>query len=67
MKCKILHESRGRIRIHVMQNRVTMAQADLLEYFLNIQDGVREAKVYDRTGDAVILYDMPRDEMRVRA
>ena len=63
MKCKILHESRGRIRIHVMQNRVTMAQADLLEYFLNIQDGVREAKVYDRTGDAVILYDMPRDEM----
>ncbi|MBE6010442.1 MAG: heavy metal translocating P-type ATPase [Lachnospiraceae bacterium] len=63
MKCKILHESRGRIRIHVMQNRVTMAQADLLEYFLNLQDGVREAKVYDRTGDAVILYDMPRDEM----
>lgn len=63
MKCKILHESRGRIRIHVMQNRVTMAQADLLEYFLNLQEGVREAKVYDRTGDAVILYDMPRDEM----
>ncbi|MBQ7446829.1 MAG: heavy metal translocating P-type ATPase [Eubacterium sp.] len=63
MKCKILHESRGRIRIHVMQNRVTMAQADLLEYFLNLQDGVREAKVYDRTGDAVILYDMPRDEL----
>ncbi len=63
MKCKILHESRGRIRIHVMQNRVTMAQADLLEYFLNLQEGIREAKVYDRTGDAVILYDMPRDEM----
>lgn len=63
MKCRILHESRGRIRIHVMQNRVTMAQADLLEYFLNLQEGVKEAKVYDRTGDAVILYDMPRDEM----
>ena len=47
----------------MMQNRVTMAQADLLEYFLNLQDGVREAKVYDRTGDAVILYDMPRDEL----
>lgn len=63
MKCKILHESRGRIRVHVMQNRVTMAQADLLEYYLSIQEGVREAKVYDRTGDAVILYDMPRKNM----
>lgn len=46
-----------------MQNRVTMAQADLLEYYLNLQDGIREAKVSDRTGDAVILYDMPREKV----
>ena len=36
--------------------RMTLAQADLLEYYLRAQDGVRDVKVYDRTGDAVIRF-----------
>lgn len=63
MKCKILHESKGRIRIHVMKSRVTMDQADLLEYYLTTVDGVEDAKVYDRTGDAVVFYTAPREEI----
>ena len=63
MKWNILHESPGRIRVHSMQKRMTMAQADILEYYLKAQEGVIEAKVYDRTGDAVIFYEGKREGM----
>lgn len=58
-----MHESPGRIRVHAMQKRMTMAQADILEYYLKSQEGVIEAKVYDRTGDAVIFYEGKREGM----
>ena len=63
MKWNILHESPGRIRVHAMQKRMTMAEADILEYYLKAQEGVIEAKVYDRTGDAVIFYEGKREGM----
>ena len=56
MKCQILHESPGRLRIHVMRPRMSLREADILEYYLRRLQDVREVKVYDRTGDAVILY-----------
>lgn len=56
MKCKILHESKGRLRVHLMQTRMTLAQADMLEYYMKTVDGVTDVQVYDRTGDAVIHY-----------
>lgn len=58
-----MHESPGRIRVHAMQKRMTMTQADILEYYLKAQEGVIEAKVYDRTGDAVIFYEGKREGM----
>ena len=58
-----MHESPGRIRVHAMQKHMTMAQADILEYYLKAQEGVIEAKVYDRTGDAVIFYEGKREGM----
>ena len=58
-----MHESPGRIRVHAMQKRMTMAQADILEYYLKGQEGVIEAKVYDRTGDAIIFYEGKREGM----
>ena len=54
MKCKVLHESAGRLRVHIVQPRMTLRQADLLEYYMKKVDGVVDVKVYDRTGDAVI-------------
>ena len=63
MKWNILHESPGRILVHAMQKRMTMEQADILEYYLKAQEGVIEAKVYDRTGDAVIFYEGKREGM----
>ena len=36
MKCTILHESRGRIRVHVNAVRMTLHRADVLEAYLNL-------------------------------
>lgn len=60
MKCKILHESRGRIRVHLMCNRMTLHDADILEYYMRNIDGVTSVKVYDRTQDAIIIYTTER-------
>ena len=60
MKCKILHESAGRIRVHLNCRRMTLHQADVLEYYLRNVDGVREVSVFDRTQDAVITYRADR-------
>ena len=60
MKCKILHESRGRIRVHLMCSRMTLHDADILEYYMRNIDGVTSVKVYDRTQDAIILYKTER-------
>ena len=61
MKCKILHESRGRIRVHFPRKYMSMAEADQIEAYLNGLDGVRQATVYDRICDAVILYRENRE------
>ena len=60
MKFYIKHESRGRIRIHLAQKRMSSVQADTLLYYLQNQNQVSFAKVYDRTGDAVICYEGER-------
>ena len=57
MKCEIIHESKGRMRVHLVQScKMTLAEADILEYYLRTVDGVSDIKVYDRTGDAIISY-----------
>ena len=56
MKCKIMHESSGRIRVHMIQKYMSLAQADILEYYLRSKKFVTGVKVFDRTCDAVISY-----------
>lgn len=63
MKCKILHSSKGRIRARLACGRLTLAQADLLEYYLRELKGADDVKVYDRTGDAVICFSCPREDV----
>ena len=52
MKCKILHESPGRMRIRTLCGAMSLRQADILEAYLKKVDGAKSVKVYDRTGDA---------------
>ena len=63
MKFIIKHEIKGRLRIHVVQGRMTCAQADTLCWFLEKQEYVTDAKVYERTADAVICYKGDREEI----
>ena len=63
MKFVIKHEIRGRMRIHLMQYRMSYAQADTLLYFLQNDAQVTKAKVYERTQDAVIFYTGSRREL----
>ena len=63
MKCKILHESRGRLRVHLFDGHMSLAEADLTEYYLKQIPGVKEVRVYDRTMDAIVLFDAPRADI----
>ena len=56
MKCTILHEGKGRMRVHVEKVRMTLHRADVLEAYLNHNDAIVHATVYERTGDVVITY-----------
>ena len=56
MKCTIQHDIPGRLRVHLCCGRMSLRQADVLEYYLRSQAGVQSVKVYDRTQDAVVRY-----------
>ena len=56
MKCKIIHESGGRMRVHLNCVRMSLRQADVMEFYLKNVSGVTAVAVYDRTQDAVIRY-----------
>ena len=63
MKCTILHDLPGRLRVHLCCGRMSLSQADVLEYYLRAQDGVQDVKVYDRTQDAVVVYTGTRGDV----
>ena len=63
MRLCIKHEMKGRLRIHIIQNRMTYAEADTLSWYLEEQENVTEVKVYERTADAVICYKGEREEI----
>lgn len=63
MKFKIEHEIKGRIRIHVIQKRMSFEQADMLQYYLDEQEMVLSAKIKERTQDITVCYQGEREEL----
>lgn len=63
MRCKILHECKGRIRLHAMLKRMSLEEADQLENYLRTSPVIQHAKVYERTCDMVVQYDGEREEV----
>ncbi len=63
MKFIIKHEIPARIRVHMVQPKMTFEEADILLYYLVNLENVTKAKVYDRTQDAVIYYEKERREI----
>ena len=60
MNATILHESRGRIRFQLRQNQMTLAQADLLETWLQRRSWCRQVTVHERTCCVILYYDGTR-------
>ena len=60
MKFEIKHEIPGRIRIHVIQGRMSVTQADTLLYYLKSLESVTQATVYERTADACVCFSGDR-------
>ena len=60
MNATILHESRGRIRFRLRQKQMTLAQADLLEAWLQGKPWARQVTVHERTCAVILYYDGTR-------
>ena len=63
MRFRIMHEIKGRMRIHVSQKRMSYEEADTLQYYLERQDNILSAKVYERNQDVAICYQGSRDQV----
>ena len=60
MNATILHESRGRIRFRLRQKQMTLAQADLLEAWIQVKSWCRQVTVHERTCCVILYYDGTR-------
>ncbi|MCI8489818.1 MAG: heavy metal translocating P-type ATPase [Lachnospiraceae bacterium] len=63
MKFKIVHEIKGRIRIHIIRRQMSTKDADILQYYLISQDFITSAKIYERNQDAVLCYTKNREDV----
>ncbi len=63
MRIIIRHEIKGRIRFSTGKRMLTAGEADMLFYYLSSLEGIRSAKVYDRTADAVVCYTGDRRKL----
>ena len=63
MKFTIKHEAYHRMRIHLSCRKMTFAEADILQYYLQTAVMVKNAKVYEKTADAVIEYTGDRAQV----
>jgi len=61
MRFQIRHETKARLRIHLPMRRMTYRQADILEYYLQSIKEFRDTRIYERTGDVVVVYDCERE------
>lgn len=63
MRFQILHEIKGRMRIHLLCGPMSDRGADALQYALGRSKGILEAKVYERTQDVVIRHRLDRKDL----
>jgi heavy metal translocating P-type ATPase len=63
MRFIIKHEIRGRMRIHILQSRMSFEQADILQYYLDAKEQVINAKIQERTADVTVSYQGSREEI----
>ena len=62
MRFVLKHEIKGSLRVHNLQRRMSFAQADTLQYYLDGQKNIVSAKIQERTLDATVVYTGSREE-----
>lgn len=60
MKIKIVHETKGRLRLQAPQCNMTLEEADQLEEYISRLPGVRQATVHERTCNMIVYYSGDR-------
>ena len=63
MRCEIISENSGRMRVHADVDRMSLAEADVFEYYMGSIPGVTRVQVHDRTCNAVIRYECAREKI----
>ena len=63
MNATIVHESRGRMRLRLGKDRMSIAQADRLNAWLHMQPWAKEVTVHDRTCCVILRYTGDRKEV----
>ena len=63
MRFIIRHEIRGRIRVHMMQDRMSFREADILLYALSEHSCIQKVTVQSRTQDVIICYVGERENV----
>lgn len=63
MRFKIEHEIKGRMRVHIIQQRMTFREADILQYKLESYSFITSAKINVRSQNVVICYQGDREQI----
>lgn len=63
MKAQILHESKGRMRIALPMDEMSLEQADLMEQWFKQQPWAMDVKVHERTCCMIINYRGAREQV----
>ena len=63
MRFIIKHEIKCRVRIHMMQPKMSYREANILQYYLEQQPFITNVKIMERTQNAVICYEGNREEV----
>lgn len=61
MRYTIRHESRNVMRVHLAGSRMSLSEADILEYYLRALPFVQDVKIFERTCDAIVKYNREAD------
>ncbi|MCR5773347.1 MAG: heavy metal translocating P-type ATPase [Butyrivibrio sp.] len=67
MNCKILHESRGRMRVHISVRHMSCFEADKIQYYLSSLSFVHKAEVNERTSNAIVHYEISKRDDLIKA
>ena len=63
MKFKIIHEIKGRMRVHFEQKKMTFQEADILQYYLSNCSNIESVKIYERNQDVTICFSGEREQV----